>query len=239
MNKFDDIYQTLKSEVIEGIYNDTMKLPTEIVLANRFKTSRNTIRRAIQNLSDDGLVYSVKGRGVVILEQSKIDKMSFKVGNFQGLQAISTSTPVDFQTKIHRFEELTVDENLSKVIGFPVGERVFHVDRIRVVNDRSMVHDNSYFKKSIVKGLTEKIATHSIYSYIQNQLDFDIAASKTITKVESAVDSDFKLLDLQNNNCVGVIENSVFTDMGKLFEHTTIRYIPNEYALVSFNQAKK
>lgn len=238
-NKFEIIYKTLKKEIIDGIYNDTMKLPTEAVLVKRFDTSRNTIRRSIQCLNEDGLVYSVKGRGVVILENTRVDEMFFKMGNFQGLKALSSYANVKTATKIRVFEELTVDEKLSKRISFPIGERVFHADRIRLINDRATMHDNSYFKKSIVKGLNKDIAKESIYNYINENLDFNIAASKTVTKVESANKIDSEVLDLGKNNCVGVVENAVYTDMGKLFEHTTIRYIPNEYAIVSFNQSDK
>lgn len=95
VNKFRDIYDTLKNEINEGLYNDTMVLPTEMALIERFGTSRNTVRRAIQLLNEEGLVYSVKGRGVVILERIEIDKKSFKVGNFQGLKALSSDAEVE------------------------------------------------------------------------------------------------------------------------------------------------
>lgn len=238
MNKFETIYTVLKAEIIEGIYNDTMILPTEMSLTERFGTSRNTIRRAIQVLNDEGLVYSVKGRGVVILESTKIDQMFFRVGNFQGLKALSSVKNVETQTRVNRFEELTVSETLSAIISFPVGERVYHVERVRVINGKAMMYDSSYFKKSIVIDLTAEIAEQSIYDYIEQQLDFKIAASKTVLKTETATTNDFELLDLGNNNCVGELENVVYTDKGKLFEHTKIRYIPNEYALVAFEQRK-
>lgn len=237
-NKFETIYTALKEEIIEGVYNDTMLLPTEMLLVERFGTSRNTVRRAIQVLNDEGLVYSVKGRGVVILENTKMDQMFFRMGNFQGLRALSSSENVEARTKVQQFEELTVDEELAAIISFPVGERVYHVERVRIINGKAMMYDTSYFKKSIVQGLTEEIAQQSIYEYIERTHDFKIAASKTVLRVESATKNDFELLALEDNNCVGMLENVVYTDMGKLFEHTTVRYIPNEYALVTFDQRK-
>lgn len=108
--------------------------------------------------------------------------------------------------------------------------------RLRLIDGKAMMSDTSYFKKSIVKGLNEKIIAGSIYDHIKQNLDFKIGASKSIMKVESAKDSDFKELALGKNNCVGILENAVYNDMGKLFEYTTIRYIPNEYALISFDQ---
>lgn len=238
-NKFSDIYSTLKKEIQEGIYNDTMLLPTEMLLIERFETSRNTVRRAIKQLNDDGLVYSVKGRGVVILESSTIDKTFTRLGNFQGIKQLSAANEVATKTKVTRFEELTVDEELSKRISFHPGERIYKVERLRIVNEQAMMYDTSYFKKAITGPIEEKIFQESIYDYIDKNLDFKVAASKTIMKVVSAIQKDFDMIDLGTNNCVGEIENIVYTDQGKLFEHTFIRYIPNEYVMVSFSQRQK
>ncbi|MGO3609794.1 MAG: GntR family transcriptional regulator, partial [Enterococcus sp.] len=63
--KFYPIYMKLKERIKNGEYEEM--LPTESVLTQEFNTSRNTIRRAILMLKEEGLVYSVKGRGVLIL----------------------------------------------------------------------------------------------------------------------------------------------------------------------------
>lgn len=235
-NKFFDIYTQLKEEVREGIYNDTMLLPTELELVERFKTSRNTIRRAIAQLNDEGLVYSVKGRGVVVLETSKVDKVFFKTGNFHGLKELSSYNEISTSSKLIDFTELTVSENLAKLISFHEGERIYKIRRLRMIDNKSMMYDTSYFKKSILGPIDKKIASGSIYDYIDKNLDFKIAASKSVMKVVSAKETDFENLDLGENNCVGEIENIAYTDNGRLFEHTFIRYIPNEYVMVSFTQ---
>lgn len=213
-----------------------MLLPTELELVDRFKTSRNTIRRAIAQLNAEGLVYSVKGRGVVILETSKVDKVFFKTGNFHGLKELSNYNEISTSSKLIAFEELTVSEELANVISFHEGERIYKISRLRAINGVSMMYDTSYFKKSILGPIDEKIAAGSIYEYIDQKLEFKIVASKSIMKVVSAKAADFENLDLGENNCVGEIENIAYTDNGRLFEHTFIRYIPNEYVMVSFAQ---
>ncbi|MGL9730280.1 GntR family transcriptional regulator [Enterococcus sp. DIV0756] len=235
-NKFSEIYLQLKKEVREGLYNDTLLLPTELELVDRFKTSRNTIRRAIAKLNDEGLVYSVKGRGVVVLETSKVDKVFFKTGNFHGLKELSNYNEISTSSKLIDFQELTVSEELAQKISFNEGERIYKISRLRIINEKSMMYDTSYFKKMYLGPITAEIAEGSIYEYIDTQLDFKIAASKSVMKVVSAVEADFENLDLGENNCVGEIENIAYTDSGRLFEHTFIRYIPNEYVMVSFAQ---
>lgn len=65
------IAQTLKSEIVGGVYPVGSRLPTEQELCERFSVSRYTVREALRRLREDNLVSSRKGAGTtVILPQS-------------------------------------------------------------------------------------------------------------------------------------------------------------------------
>ncbi len=61
-NKFSEIYEVLKEEILDGKYTSNMMLPTELQLIERFSCSRNTVRRAISQLNAEGYVQSIKAR---------------------------------------------------------------------------------------------------------------------------------------------------------------------------------
>ncbi|HWK27357.1 MAG TPA: GntR family transcriptional regulator [Solirubrobacter sp.] len=60
-------YQLLASDlrraVAAGHFDDGRGLPTEAELSTRHGVSRQTVRRALQELVDEGLIYRVQGRG--------------------------------------------------------------------------------------------------------------------------------------------------------------------------------
>ena len=58
-----DIHAVLRSEILDGKYNDGVRFPSEPALARRFGVSRSTITRALDRLKHDGLVVSRKGAG--------------------------------------------------------------------------------------------------------------------------------------------------------------------------------
>ena len=47
VNKFRDIYDTLKNEINEGLYNDTMVLPTEMALIERLFLKESRLTRSL------------------------------------------------------------------------------------------------------------------------------------------------------------------------------------------------
>ena len=60
------IAETLRAEIAEGQYMPGEKLPTETHLAGRFGVNRHTVRRALAELSSEGLVWSRRGAGVFV-----------------------------------------------------------------------------------------------------------------------------------------------------------------------------
>lgn len=60
------IATTLRSDIIEGVFTQGDKLPTEAVLAQRFGVNRHTVRQALGALAEDGIVHARRGAGVFV-----------------------------------------------------------------------------------------------------------------------------------------------------------------------------
>lgn len=57
------IADTLRAEIKDRAASDPGRLGTETELSTRFGVARNTLRKALSELSDDGLIYSVPTKG--------------------------------------------------------------------------------------------------------------------------------------------------------------------------------
>ena len=77
--KYKIIADTLKNEIINDVYSDKMLLPTEQILCERFKASRQTIRQALSILVSDGLIERRQGSGSHICGLSSSNTKSLKV----------------------------------------------------------------------------------------------------------------------------------------------------------------
>ena len=68
MSKYSAISEELKSEIRQGKYSQTGKLPTEYELVERFNVSRQTVRQAIACLKAEGIVSQVQGSGTFVCD---------------------------------------------------------------------------------------------------------------------------------------------------------------------------
>jgi len=60
------ITDTLRLEIVQGMWRAGMRLPSEAQLATRFDVNRHTVRRALQALAEEGLVQPRRGAGVFV-----------------------------------------------------------------------------------------------------------------------------------------------------------------------------
>ncbi|PSB23523.1 GntR family transcriptional regulator [Stenomitos frigidus] len=66
------ISEKLREQIASGIYAAGEQLPSEHQLMEQFGVSRITVRRAIANLVNQGLVTAHRGKGVFVNEQRKV-----------------------------------------------------------------------------------------------------------------------------------------------------------------------
>lgn len=227
--KFNSIYETLKQNILHGEYDHNHLLPTEEVLCNTFECSRNTVRRAIEKLQDEGFVQSIRGKGVVLLENRAASSFQIDLHNFKGLASIQVHQKVKTTTSVLKFQEIIIDDELSKKTGFPKGSEVYYLQRLRYFNNEPLVLDINYFLKSIIKNLSVDIAQKSIYDYIEHELHLQVIAYHRMIRVEKATQLDKELIQLQDFDCVGVTLNNAYLDDGKMFEFTESRHAPNHF----------
>lgn len=60
---YKQIYAVLHKEIDEGLYNEDYRLPSEKELTERFHVERNTVRKSLQMLVDEGIVVKIPGYG--------------------------------------------------------------------------------------------------------------------------------------------------------------------------------
>lgn len=231
---FETIYQTLKKRILAGQYSIKMRLPIEDDLIQEFNGSRYAVRKAIKKLAAEGLVYSVKGRGVVLLEHSpQTQKFNLDLGDTNGVKQLNSGRALTYETNVVSFKQVMVDPELSAKTAFEVGIPVYAIQRLRLINGTRAVIDINYFNAQLTPGITPAIAKKSIYHYLKKDLKIKIAVVKRMLRVDSASELDTAHLDLGKNNCVGNMISISFNDEGRQFEYTESHFIPNEF---NFNQ---
>lgn len=226
--KYNYIYRDLKEKIETEYYAYQELLPSEHSLASEYGCSRNTVRRALAELTAEGCVQPMHGKGVRNIFQP-VEQTSFTVGGIESFKESARRNKQNAFTRVLLFTELSADETIEKRTGFKAGTELYYLQRLRSLNSKPLILDHNYFLKNLVKGLTPEIASHSIYDYLEGELGITIATSKRTLTVEHVTQIDEKYIDMKDYNCMAVITSQTFDDNGVQFEFTQSRHRPDYF----------
>lgn len=70
---YRQLYEILKEKIDSGEIPPGRRLPSELILEADYGVSRNTIRKAVGLLREDGLVETVPGLGIAVKRPESVD----------------------------------------------------------------------------------------------------------------------------------------------------------------------
>lgn len=106
-NKFFDIYLELEQDITSGVYPAGTLLPSENVLAKRFSVSRETIRKALVLLLENGCIQKLQGKGSIVIDR---ERYSFPVSGLTSFKELQKSEQMNATTEVIRNEETTLPD---------------------------------------------------------------------------------------------------------------------------------
>ena len=101
--KYRQIFETIKSRILDGTYPVGSLIPDQNSLAEEFKTSRMTVKKSLDMLAKEGFIYSRRGAGTYVRKNALAQRDALPVNEYEGLT-----------------HQLGADRVKSKVISFNV-----------------------------------------------------------------------------------------------------------------------
>ena len=228
--RYEDIYKDLKQKIETDVFAYQELLPSENILVQSYRCSRNTLRRAISRLVTDGYVQTMQGKGVRNIYQP-IAQTAFTIGEIESFRESAARNGHRSLTKVLLFTEFAISEGQSLYTGFPAGTDIYYIQRLHYLDDIPLILNHNYFLKEATPGLTKEIAEDSIYQYLENILHMTIVNSKRIMTVEKMTQIDEKYLKMnaEDYNCMAVVSSQTYNSDGVMFEYTQSRHRPDHF----------
>ena len=122
MAKFSAIKQHLYRKIASGEWPEHHPVSSENALAQQFKLSRMTARRALQDLADEGLVVRTQGAGTFVAPlKSQTSFMAIR-----NIADEIRSRGHDYHARVITLREIGADASVAEPLELIAGERVYH-----------------------------------------------------------------------------------------------------------------
>ena len=120
------LFLVLRDQIVRRALPSGSALPTEAALCEQYGVSRITVRRALQDLADEGYVERRHGVGTFVLEQRGLPEAT-PATVMDGLRKIQLETSVDVVTVDVR----PAPDSVRAALQLEAGEDVLYVLRVR------------------------------------------------------------------------------------------------------------
>lgn len=192
--------QGLKNLIQDGTFQVNEQIPTENEFCEALGISRPTVRQALKELIQEGLLTRRKPLGTFVCAP-KIDSYFFEqLASFNDEMRMIGLTP---STNVLSKETIVAAKDITDALQLPNNAKVLHLKRLRFANNEPMVVLDTYLPSSLFPTLEqEDFITNSLYALLEQKYNCSIQSVNRTIEATLADDSTAKLLSIPKKSAV-------------------------------------
>ncbi|MDQ0298062.1 GntR family transcriptional regulator [Salibacterium salarium] len=219
------IQEMIRGKIDSNEWEPGDMLPSERIFAESYDVSRMTVRQAVTELVNEGLLRREKGKGTFVLEP-KIEQ------TLQGL----TSFTEDMRKRGLKPGSKLVKYNLdnpslkfAEMLQMQGDQQLYEIKRLRLADEVPMALETTYMNKELVGELPEDIENHSLYYILEAEKGLKLGNGEQTFESSLARQEEADYLDIQVGDPVLLIKRMTYLEDGTLFEYVKSVYRGDRY----------
>lgn len=218
----------IKQEVGSGALREGSRLPPERELCTQLGISRVTLRKALQQLVEEGVLSSSHGRGWYV---AAVPAAKEWPNSLESFSETARRMGLESTSIVRRAESGSASLDEAEAIGVAPGTPVFRLDRIRLLDAVPIALDESVVPAALLPDVSRAdFTTDSLYDLLEDAGSAPQRADSTVEAREA---------DAQAAHALHVAEGSPLLVMrqvahgsdGRVVALSTIQYVGERYRL--------
>ncbi len=194
---YAQIAHQLEQDVI-NLYSAGDFLPSEGDLAARFGVNRHTLRRAIDELVDSGMLERRHGRGVVVLDH----QLDYQIGSGTRFTENIAAMGMLTANRILRKQTIPAIRRVAEHLQLNEGDPVHWVETLRAVDERPMCVISHFMPAETFPDLLAQYEAGSLHAFLANTYGCQVRRTESLVTAVLPQGDDAKSLQMPQNRCV-------------------------------------
>jgi DNA-binding GntR family transcriptional regulator len=222
------VYELLRRHIIEGVYVEGDLLPSEMELCRLHNATRPTIRKALDRLATEGIIYKQQGKGSIVKGTPKgvgilsIKSTTSAIGN----ENLTTKTIVKPQirrwTKAFSFE-LT---ELEKEVG------CIYFERLRYVNEKPVFFDITMIPNiNLPRFVSRSHEIKSLFDLLRERYGIDVTGGEQKIMAVNATETLMSYFELKTSTPIIQLDRKLMTNKNSFCFYSQVFCNAQEYSL--------
>lgn len=218
------IARRLEGAIAAGQLVAGTRLENEVAMAKRIGLSRPTIRQAIQDLVDKGLLVRRRGIGTQVIQRPvarPVDLTSL----YEDLE--KSGNPPSTVVLSHRVE--AADADCAERVGVPIGAPTLHLRRLRLVGSTPLAILHNVLPARFTDISAEELVGSGLYETLRARgVVFSVAQQSIGAKAANAEEAE--LLEIDSGSPLLTMNRTALDHSGGIVEWGDHCYRPDLYS---------
>jgi len=204
-------------------------MPTEAELSRRFGVNRHTVRRALSELEERGLVRAEQGRGTYVQE----GVISYPVAKRTRFSEVIRKQEKSPKGRLLGSDRIAAKSDVASNLKIRPGARVIVLERMGLVDDVPISLATHYFPARRFDGLEEEFERRQSITAALKALgvgDYTRKETRVTTRLPTA--EEMRWLGLARNRPVLVAESVNVDESGRPIEYGLARFAGDRVQIV-------
>lgn len=225
---FVPYYHQLKEILRRAIETEQIKpgenIPPERELGERYKISRITVRKAIEQLIYEGMLYREQGRGTFVSRSRIIHPM--KILSFTEDMQQRGFKP---GTKILETKIISGDKEISQCLAINANEEIAMISRIRLANNEPIAIETSYLPHRLYPNILQEDLTGSFIRLTEQKYHLRLAKATQVIDVSLPSEQEKKILKINEGVPVFLVKRASYLENNQTVEFLKAVYRGDRY----------
>jgi GntR family transcriptional regulator len=219
----------LRGLIESGEWTSGSQIPNEDRLCDMLGISRITVRHALRNLEEAGLLRREHGRGTFVRSATVIAGVRGLTSFTDEMKTLALAAG----TRLLDADRLRANEELADALEITIGEPVVRLTRLRLGNGMPIGIQTSHLPEARVPGLYEDAAgIQSLYGWLKERCGITPVKAKEVYRVGRIAERDAELIGQPAGTPAFEVERIGY-DMRGPFEYTLSTMRADRYEIRS------
>lgn len=215
------VAESIRQKIAQSIYQRGQLIPTETQLQKEYGVSRETVRKAVNDLVLEGLVKKIHGKGTFVSDLKIVHRISSIYGSSDEIIARGMTPTTKFLEK----QEFDPPDKMRKEMGLNDSERVAKIRRLRYADDNPVAILTSYLPAALTPDIVNTdFVNGSLYSTLEKVYRLTLDEADEEIEASSAGKDDARLLKIEPNSPILIVNRLTYLDNMRAIEKLVALY---------------
>lgn len=216
------IKRYILDKIKDGTYVPHGRLPSEDEFCSMFSVARGTVRQALNELSNEGVIYRVHGKGTFVKPPEYEHEVS--TGHFLSFWDELTQKGVQFSTELLGIERCYPDKKICGHLKIdPQMEQYFSIRRLRKFGDKIVMYAQNRVPCNCCPNLDQhKDALESIYDTMSDLYGVEIDMGQRLFHSIGATEALASLFEVPVGYPVISVEQLAYDKNGRCVDYANL-----------------